>query len=147
MTHNNVNFLGALLLLLVLASAMHEARAFVAVPSRSSASSITVKMPQNEVAPSSSPGYTRQRILKAGFGSGGPKKNKEQKLKPKAQWDRYTDSLKKETPYRVAVKAVGKETEDWLEVGNVKSKGGEYTKAAVARQRALIAEVRSLNGK
>lgn len=87
--------------------------------------------------------FIRQRVLNAGFGSDGTQKKKDQKLKPKQQWDRYTDSLKKENAVRVAVKAVQKESKDWLEVGNVKSKGGEYTKAAVARQRALIAEVSS----
>lgn len=87
--------------------------------------------------------FTRQRVLKAGFGGGSPKKKKEPKIKPKQQWDRYTGDLKKEKPFRVAVKAEGKDNDEWLEVGNVKSKGGEYTKAAVARQRALIAEVRT----
>lgn len=81
-------------------------------------------------------------LLKAGFGSGDPKKKKEIKLKPKQQWDRYTGDLKKQKPYRVAVKAEGKDSDEWLEVGNVKSIDGAYTKAAVARQRALIAEVR-----
>lgn len=81
-------------------------------------------------------------MLTAGFGGDDSKKKKEVKIKPKQQWDRYTELLKKEKPYRVAVKAEGKESDEWLEVGNVKSKDGEYTKAAVARQRALIAEVR-----
>jgi hypothetical protein len=91
--------------------------------------------------------YSRCLILGAGFG-GGDSKNikKETKIKPKQQWDRYCGDLKKEKPYRVAVKVQGKESDEWLEVGNVKSKGGEYTKAAVARQRALIAEVRRLLG-
>ena len=80
-------------------------------------------------------------VLNPGFGSGGSKKKKQVKIKPKQQWDRYSGDLKKEKPYRVAVKAEGKDSDEWLEVGNVKSKGGAYTKAAVARQRALIAEV------
>jgi hypothetical protein len=84
----------------------------------------------------------QQRVLKAGFGGDSSKKKKDVKIKPKQQWDRYTGDLKKEKPYRVAVKAEGRNSDEWLEVGNVKSKGGEYTKAAVARQRALIAEVR-----
>ena len=87
--------------------------------------------------------------LRAGFGSGGDdpkKKKKEIKLKPKQQWDRYTGDLKKQKPYRVAVKAEGKNSDEWLEVGNVRSKDGAYTKAAVARQRALIAEVRPFRG-
>lgn len=88
------------------------------------------------------PNSERQRVLYAGFGGGGgdKKKKKEAKIKPKQQWDRYTGDLKKDKPFRVAVKAEGKANDQWLEVGNVKSKGGEYTKAAVARQRALIAE-------
>jgi len=87
---------------------------------------------------------TSQVVLYAGFGGGGgPKEKREVKLKPKQQWDRYLAAdLKKEKPFRVAVKAEGKSSDEWLEVGNVKSKDSAYTKAAVARQRALIAEVR-----
>ena len=83
-------------------------------------------------------------VLKAGFGGGDPKKKKEIKLKPKQQWDRYEKDLKKQKQYRVAVKAEGKDSDEWLEVGNVRSKDGAYTKAAVARQRALIAEVSTM---
>lgn len=77
--------------------------------------------------------------LNAGFGGDAPKKKKEVKLKPKQQWDRYTKM--KEKPFRVAVKAIEKSNDEWLEIGNVKSKGGEYTEVAVAKQRALIADV------
>lgn len=87
----------------------------------------------------------RHRVLNAGFGGGSPKKKKETKIKPKQQWDRYSGDLKKEKPYRVAVKAEGKESDEWLEVGNVKSKENKHTVAAVARQKALIAEVRSVS--
>jgi len=80
--------------------------------------------------------------LNAGFGGGGggAKEKKEIKLKPKQQWDRYT-ALKKETSYKVAVKPSGDDNE-WLEVGAVRSQGSDKTEIAVARQRALIAEVR-----
>ncbi|CAB9522139.1 expressed unknown protein [Seminavis robusta] len=85
--------------------------------------------------------FSRQVVLLgAGFGGDSSKKKKEKKIKPKAQWDRYSGDLKKEKPFRVAVKAEGKKSDEWLEVGNVKSKADEYTMAAVARQRALIAE-------
>lgn len=87
--------------------------------------------------------FEPQTGLNAGFGSAEwskEKKKKETKIKPKQQWDRYSDLLRKEKPFRVAVKVLGGANDQWLEVGNVKSKGGEYTKAAVARQRALIAE-------
>jgi len=81
--------------------------------------------------------------LYAGFGGGGgaAKDKKEIKLKPKQQWDRYT-ALKKETSYKVAVKPG--DGDEWLEVGAVKSQGSDKTEIAVARQRALIAEVRLL---
>lgn len=75
----------------------------------------------------------------AGFG-GAPssKKNKELKIKPKAQWDRYTD-MKKVPMVRVGVRKT--DTDDWLEVGRVRAKDTVTTEIAVARQRALIADV------
>eukprot|EP00543_Licmophora_paradoxa_P009741 CAMPEP_0202462186 /NCGR_PEP_ID=MMETSP1360-20130828/52875_1 /ASSEMBLY_ACC=CAM_ASM_000848 /TAXON_ID=515479 /ORGANISM="Licmophora paradoxa, Strain CCMP2313" /LENGTH=199 /DNA_ID=CAMNT_0049084539 /DNA_START=20 /DNA_END=619 /DNA_ORIENTATION=- len=84
---------------------------------------------------------TRQNaapIMMAGFGA--PKKGgkpKEIKLKPKQQWDRYTN-LKSETIVKVAVRT--SQEAEWLEVGRVKSKGNEYTEIAVAKQRVIIAE-------
>jgi len=74
----------------------------------------------------------------AGFG-GAPsnKKKKELKIKPKAQWDRYTD-MKKVPMVRVAVRKT--DTDDWLEVGRVRAKDKVTTDIAVARQRALIAD-------
>ena len=76
-----------------------------------------------------------------GFGSpgdGGQKKKKETKLKPKQQWDRFI-GLKKEKKIRVAVRM--SDEDEWLEVGNIKSKDDKYTEFALTRQRALIAEV------
>lgn len=75
----------------------------------------------------------------AGFG-GAPsnKQKKELKIKPKAQWDRYTD-MKKVPMVRVAVRKT--DTDDWLEVGRVRAKDKVTTEIAVARQRALIADV------
>ena len=61
-------------------------------------------------------------------------------MKPKAQWDRYTD-MKKAPMIRVAVRKEGDEEEEWLEVGRVRSKGGVSAVMAVARQRAIIADV------
>lgn len=76
-------------------------------------------------------------LFAGGFGGAGEKQTKDVKLKPKQQWDRYT-ALKKERPVAVAVKVA----DEWLEVGSVKSKDSGMTDIAVARQRALIAEVR-----
>ncbi len=77
----------------------------------------------------------------AGFGAGGDdKKKKETKLKPKHQWDRFSE-LKKENKIRVAVKVVDSDSGEWLEVGAVKSAENAYTEYAVARQRTLIIEV------
>lgn len=85
-----------------------------------------------------------------GFGGGGGgssgndnSNKKEVKLKPKQQWDRYTTVLKKETPVAVAVRVVsGGADGAWFEVGTIKSQGDSMTPIAVARQRALLAEVR-----
>jgi hypothetical protein len=92
-----------------------------------------------------------------GFGGGASAAaaNKEVKLKPKQQWDRYT-ALKKESAVKVAVRVVnnsasssgggGAESastnDDWLEVGSVKADSTVGIEVAVARQRALIAEVK-----
>jgi hypothetical protein len=79
-------------------------------------------------------------MMMAGFGASSKQSSKKEvKLKPKAQWDRYT-LLKKEPIIRVAVRVV-KEGEDWLEVGRVRSKDNQYTEIAIARQRAIIADV------
>lgn len=71
------------------------------------------------------------------------KGNSDRKLKPKQQWDRYLD-MKNEKRYRVAVKVA--DDDEWLEVGTVKSQDDKYTEFAVARQRALIVEVRLSRG-
>ena len=83
----------------------------------------------------------------AGFGGGGAKKakagkssTKQGKLKPKQQWDRYSD-LKKETKIAVGIRMKEDDSDEWLQVGHVRSKGSEYTTMSVALQRALIAEV------
>jgi hypothetical protein len=55
---------------------------------------------------------------------------------------RYAD-LKNCLRVRVGVRV--KETDHWLEVGKVKSEDGDLLEAAIARQRALIAEVRLLS--
>mmetsp|Transcript_17987 Transcript_17987/g.41467 ORF Transcript_17987/g.41467 Transcript_17987/m.41467 type:complete len:217 (+) Transcript_17987:195-845(+) len=86
-----------------------------------------------------------------GFGGGGTSKksgtgkkkkkntNKETKLKPKQQWDRYSD-FKREPKVQVGVRIKNDESDEWLEVGRVKSKDSQFTEAAVFRQRAIIAE-------
>ena len=56
------------------------------------------------------------------------------------QLGNYLGALKKETAFKVAVKPI--DSTEWLEVGAVKSQGSDKTEWAVARQRALIAEVR-----
>lgn len=80
--------------------------------------------------------------LYAGFGAKSTKKdnksNKEIKLKPKQQWDRYVE-LKSEPSVAVAVRMIDG-TDEWLDVGSVKSQDSKYTSQAVFRQRALIAE-------
>ena len=86
-------------------------------------------------------------LFLAGFGSSksngkgkakGKSKATDGKLKPKQQWDRYLD-MKRSQKKAVAVRIEG--TEEWIEVGKVKSNEDMYTELAVARQRALIAEV------
>lgn len=82
--------------------------------------------------------------LYAGFGGGGTTSSKkkkgkstETKLKPKQQWDRYVE-LKDEPATAVGVRVEG--TDEWLDVGDVKSREAEDTPRAVFRQRALIGE-------
>lgn len=91
---------------------------------------------------------TTSQLFGGGFGGGGGgddkgnKTKKEIKLKPKQQWDRYL-SFKTEPKIRVAVRVVEDESQEWLEVGRVKAQNPDYTELAVARQRAIIAEVRT----
>jgi hypothetical protein len=76
-------------------------------------------------------------------GKGEDKKKKKEgmvKLKPKQQWDRYL-SFKNEPKIRVAVRLVDDENDEWLEVGRVRTTMDQLTELAVARQRAIIAEV------
>lgn len=92
---------------------------------------------------------SKSPALFAGFGGGtgskkkakGKKKggNAPTKLKPKQQWDRYSD-LKTEEKIRVGIRMKEDESDEWLEVGKIRSKGTEYTAIAVAVQRAIIAE-------
>jgi hypothetical protein len=80
-----------------------------------------------------------------GGGKGEEKKRSKEvavKLKPKQQWDRYL-SFKNEPKIRVAVRVVGDDvvSDEWLEVGRVRTTMKHLTELAVARQRAIIAEV------
>jgi len=91
-----------------------------------------------------------------GGGSGGSSggSSTAKKLKPKQQWDRFTTALKGEDRFPVAVRRVVEDGDggdsdetaasEWLEVGCVRSREGRYTEAAVALQRGLIAEVRTV---
>ena len=99
-----------------------------------------------------SPHSPSSRLFLAGFGAssrGGGKKNKKAKksvapikLRPKQQWDRYSE-LKREEKVQVAIRLTADEGEctDWLEVGRVKSRENKFPELAVALQRAIIAEV------
>lgn len=87
-------------------------------------------------------------LYAGGFGGGGmakkaagkkKDKSKEAKLKPKQQWDRYSE-FKRESKIQVAVRIKEGGSDEWLVVGRVKSKDNEHTEAAVFRQRAIIAE-------
>jgi hypothetical protein len=62
------------------------------------------------------------------------------KLKPKHQWDRFL-ALKESSIIPVAVRVLG--SDEWLEVGKVRSEGDAFTDIAVAIHRAIIAEVRT----
>lgn len=94
------------------------------------------------------------RLFAGGFGGGGASKKKAKdsksdnkqivKLKPKQQWDRYID-MKTETKIAVGIRMKEDDSEDWLRVGYVRSKDSAYTAIAVALQRALIAEVRTVH--
>jgi len=79
--------------------------------------------------------------VSGGFGAG-KDKDVASKIKPKGQWDRYTSMDNKTAPpVRVAVRILNEADDgEWVEVGYVKSQDNLFTEAAVARQRALIAE-------
>ncbi len=95
------------------------------------------------------PARPSSQLLAGGFGgsagSSGKKvapSSKQIKLKPKQQWDRYSD-LKQETKVPVGIRIKEEEdSKEWLGVGYVRSKDSAYTAISVAMQRALIAEVR-----
>lgn len=61
-------------------------------------------------------------------------------------WNRYAE-LKQCQKFTVGVrmKGDGEDNGDWMEVGRVRSENDEFTEIAVARQRALIAEVRIIS--
>lgn len=90
-------------------------------------------------------------LFAGGFGGGGKKSkgssnksaSKPTKLKPKQQWDRYLD-MKTETKIAVGVRMKEDDSDDWFQVGHIRSKDGAHTTLSVAIQRALIAEVRIL---
>lgn len=92
----------------------------------------------------------------AGFGTssstskkkGGKKKKVAKKtggsaLKPKAQWDKFK-ALKSSNRVAVAARVVSEgssvDSNDWYNIGVVKSDGDEYTESAVVLQRGIIAE-------
>jgi hypothetical protein len=122
-----------------------------------------VTTPEPKTSPSrsnnsSSRTFTSSRLFGGGFGgktsstttsasgSGGKGEDKKKKkegmvkLKPKQQWDRYL-SFKNEPKIRVAVRVVEDDNDEWLEVGRVRTTMNQLTELAVARQRAIIAEV------
>lgn len=87
-------------------------------------------------------------LYAGGFGGGGgmggkdkkkEKNAKEIKLKPKQQWDRYAE-FKREPKIQVGVRIKEDDSDEWLEVGRVKSKDSANTEFAVFRQRAIIAD-------
>jgi hypothetical protein len=85
---------------------------------------------------------TKTSSLFAGFG-GSDESSKSKKLSPKQQWDRYL-SFKQQPKVQVAVRKIG--SEEWLEVGAVRSENNAMTELAVVKQRALIAEVNREDG-
>lgn len=115
-----------LLVGLLLAVLLESYQAWILSPLHAHPSTLSQKRPST-------------RLQGTGFGGGGSKNKKDIKLKPKQQWDRFL-ALKKEERIPVAVRTTG----DWLEVGVIRSQGSQYTAVAVAKQRALLAEVRRL---
>jgi hypothetical protein len=88
----------------------------------------------------------------AGFGTSkdiSTNNKKDAKLKAKSQWDRYLD-LKTCTKFTVGVRiknddsststSTATNSQQWMEVGRVRSVDNAHTEVAIARQRALIAE-------
>jgi hypothetical protein len=126
--------------ILVLLCSIATIHGFVVLPGRTLQYASTFPITTANLLPLPQRSST-SRLFGGGFGGGGDDKTKakkEIKLKPKQQWDRY-QSFKKEPKIRVAVRLQG--DDEWLEVGRVKSQENQYTELAVARQRAIIAEV------
>ncbi|EED90093.1 predicted protein [Thalassiosira pseudonana CCMP1335] len=99
--------------------------------------------PSTHIAPPS-PLYQRLQSLPSSTSRTSAKKDKKKsggaslpKLKAKSQWDRYAD-LKSCEKIQVGVRIKG--TEEWMQVGRVRSENDAFSEVAVARQRALIAE-------
>ena len=133
---NMRDFVGLLLSVATISNCIGSTLAWLPVPS-------THHRQVSSAARLPSPFLPSRVLLQAGgFGGGGGSKGKKSKsaakLKPKAQWDRFLD-MKGATRIPVAVST---SQDEWLKVGNVRSKENAYTELAVARQRALIAEVR-----
>lgn len=82
---------------------------------------------------------TTSSIHMAGFGGAPKKGSKKKELKPKTQWDRYTDLKTTSVSVRVAVRVMDSGSE-WFPVGAVRSKDDTHTEAAVIRHRVLIAD-------
>jgi len=112
----------------------------------------SISIPQRTIPSSSS---SKTLLFAGGFGGGGGASTKNKvdkkssaskqiiKLKPKQQWDRYL-AMKGTKKIPVGIRMKEDETEDWIQVGYVRSKDDAYTEVSVAMQRALIAEVRQL---
>ena len=94
--------------------------------------------------------HSQTALSMAGFGGGASTKKQKKKggakvakLKAKSQWDRYGD-LKGCEKITVGVRMIKGDDDDssneWMEVGRVRSVDDEYTEVAIAKQRALIAE-------
>jgi hypothetical protein len=93
------------------------------------------------------PSCSPSALFAGGFGGGGSTKgiekkpsSKQTKLKPKQQWDRFL-ALKATTKVPVGVRMKEDNTEEWIQVGYVRSKEDAYTEISVTMQRALVAEV------
>jgi hypothetical protein len=154
--HNILSFSKAVLLITALVSSSPGTMSWSLVTAPFIATTTTTRMQSFHTKTTTSTATTcttstqhhvMMMAAKGGFGGSSTSSSGQGnvvKLKPKSQWDRYLSITT--PPIRVAVRILGEEQEEWLEVGWIKHLIEENlsVEMAVARQRALIAEVRRI---
>ncbi|KAL7527283.1 hypothetical protein ACHAWF_002121 [Thalassiosira exigua] len=139
MCHHLTMNMNLLLLLPLIAAALPLASSFLAAtpsavaPSRQQNSFLQMAGFGTSSRTSKKKGGKKKNVAKAGSNA----------LKPKAQWDKFK-ALKSSNRVAVAARVVAEgssvDSNDWYDIGVIKSEGDEYIESAVVLQRGIIAE-------